>query len=51
MLIGNPREGLRRYPFVKRSGTKDLAESPARPFREGHAHRKGGQAQINKKNQ
>jgi hypothetical protein len=24
------REGLRRYPFMKRSGIKDIAESPAR---------------------
>lgn len=37
-----PREGLRRHPFVKRSGTKDTAESPTQPFWEGHA-------QINKR--
>lgn len=41
MTIRNLREGLRRYPFVKCNGTKDIAESPTRPFWEGHA-------QINK---
>ncbi|MDR7209984.1 hypothetical protein [Flavobacterium piscis] len=24
------REGLRRYPFMERSGIKDIAESPTR---------------------